>query len=173
MGAFETNFPVWGGSPLVAFASRVRHADGHLVPIYVYGQVIMGADGRRLGGIGEWRVLPQGTTSSPDDVRTAHALPFLLHYDGDHVLTAVEPHQPFLGWDPDEVIGTHFSLAGFDRDATELMMRGLMLTGDDHSLGSATVLRGDGGCARIDIRLRLHIEDGAVRNYFGEVRVLD
>ena len=60
-----------------------------------------------------------------------------------------------------------------DHDATDLMMRGLTLTGDDHSLGSATVLRGDGGSARVDVRIRLHIEDVDGRKSVGEVRVLD
>ena len=170
---FERRFPVRGGSPLVSFETRVRHVDGYDVDIYVHGQVIMGGDGRRLGGIGEWTLLggrSDGAVSSSED---RHAMPFRLHYDGDHVLTGVEPHQPFLGWNPDEVIGTYFSLAGLDREATAQAMAALSALGQDHDLGRSPVRRADGTSAIVDIRLRLALEAGVLTGYVRDVRVLD
>ena len=170
---FERRFPLRGGSTLVSFETRVRHVDGRDVDISVHGQVIMGADGRRLGGIGEWRILGEradATVSSSDE---EHAVPFRLQFDGDHVLTAVEPHQPFLGWDPDDVIGDYFRLAGLDRQATDQAMRALMDVGNDHDLGRSPVRRADGTSAMVGIRLRLAVEDGELTGYVGEVRFLD
>lgn len=169
---FEMHFPVVGGSPLVSFPARVRDTNGDLVPIHVHGQVILGADGRRLGGIGEWRVVRPGNTSR-DEPLARHEMPFRLHYDGDHVLTSVEPHQAFLGWEPDDVIGTHFSLAGLDREATDKAVSALISLGQDHALGRSPVRRADGTSAIVDVRLRLTLEDGVLTGYVGEVRVLD
>ena len=170
---FERRFPLHGGSPLVSFDARVHHRDGHLVDIYVHGQVIIGADGHRLGGIGEWRLHPPAGSLSEGEAPKQHALPFLLHYDGDHTLTAVEPHQPFLGWDPDDVIGTPFSLGGLDLATTRSVMDGLAKVGPEHALGPAPVLRADGTTTVIGIKLRLVLEDGSVTRYTGEVHVLD
>ena len=169
---FERRFPLRGGSALVSFETRVRHVDGYDVDIHVHGQVIMGADGHRLGGIGEWRILG-GEVDAAVSSDERRAVPFRLHYDSDHVLTGVEPHQAFLGWDPDEVIGTYFSLAGLDRGATERAMGALVALGHDHELHRTLVLGADGTPALVDMRLLLTVEEGVLTGYVGEVRVLD
>ena len=172
MAEFERRFPMRGGSAIVSFETRVRHVDGYDVDIHVHGQVIMGADGHRLGGIGEWRILG-GEIHAAVSSDERRAVPFRLQYDGDHVLTGVEPHQAFLGWDPDEVIGTYFSLAGLDRGATERAMGALVALGHDHELHRTLVLGADGTPALVDMRLLLTVEEGVLTGYVGEVRVLD
>lgn len=165
---FAQRFPMSGGASLLTFDTRLCRPDGSAVPISVSAQVLQGVDGRRLGGIGEW------SPASPDaSLPGERAMPFRLHYDADHVLTAVELHQPFLGWDPDEVIGTEFSLAGLDVESTRRLMAGLATAGPDHALGASAVRGADGETRLVDITLRLGLADGEVTGYTGEVRVLD
>ena len=158
---------------MVRFETEVVSAEGRTVGIQVYCQMIVDADGNRVGGIGEWVV--GGPMGAPplDGIAGHQRMPFRLHYDGNHVLTAVEPHQPFIGWDPDDVIGTYFSLAGLDRETTARSMEALLALGHDHELSRAPVLRSDGTPATVNIRLRLAVEDGELIGYVGEVRVLD
>ena len=170
---FERHFPLQGGLPLVTFETRVRHADGHDVDIYVHGQVIMGADGHRLGGIGEWTMLTSDAEESASTSRAHRDMPFILRYDSDHVLTSVEPHQPFLGWDPDDVVGNYFSLSGLDRERTVQAMGALLALGPDHEMSHTPVLRADGSWAVVDIRWCLTVEEGLLGGYTGDVRVLD
>ena len=158
---------MYGGERLIAFEARVHCADGGVARICVSAQVLVGLDGRRLGGIGEWSLAGEGELPHP-----GHAMPFVLHYDGNHVLTAVEPHQPFLGWEPDEVIGGYFSLAGWDQDMTARGMESLMAMGTDHELGHSLALCANGSSALVNIRLRLYVEDAFLRGYSGEVRLL-
>ena len=170
---WERHFPLRGASPLVSFVGRVRHKDGHPIVIRVRAQVITGEGGRRLGGIGEWIVLASDAEESAEQARGLDHVPMLLHYDADHILTAVEPHQVFLGWDPDEVIGTPFSLAGLDLATTRSVMDGLVRVGPEHALGPTPVQRADGTAVVVGIRLRLVLEDGVLTRYTGEVHVLD
>ena len=161
-------FPLRGGESLLSFDTRLRHANGSVVPIRIAAQVLRGADGDRLGCIGEWHLRdgdpgPGGT----------HGSLFMLHYDADHVLVAVEPHQLFLGWDPDDVIGTAFSLLGLDLVVTRSVMDGLTRMGHDHALGPSSVQRVDGTTVVAGIKLRLTLEDGVLARYTGEVHVLD
>ena len=170
---WESHFPLMGASPLVSFVGRVQDKDGHAIGIRVRAQVITGEGGRRLGGIGEWIVLSSDAQASAEDARGLDHVPMLLHYDADHTLIAVEPHQPFLGWDPDEVIGTPFSLAGVDLKTTRSVMDGLVRVGPEHALGPTPVQRADGTTVVVGIRLRLVLEDGVLTRYTGEVQVLD
>lgn len=166
--AFLARFPMFGGERLMSFDARVYCADGDVARISVTAQVLLGLGGRRLGGIGEWRRCDEAGSSSAET-----AMPFVLHYDGDHVLTAVEPHQPFLGWQPHDVIGSPFSLAGFDRDMTARAMASLLAVGQEHDLGRSLVYQANGTPTSVSIRLRLRVEDGALRGYSGEVRSLE
>ncbi len=167
----ERAFRVKGVSPFVSLPTRVRHSDGHLVDLRQVANVIIGADGRRLGGVGEWIVLSSDAQESVEEERTA--MPFLLHYDGDHVLRAVEPHQPFLGWDPDEAIGRPFSMTGLDLTTRATLLEGLVKLGAEHSLGVTPVSRADGTAGVVDMRLRLAVGDGVLVGYSVEVRVLE
>ena len=170
---WDSHFPQTGASPHVAFKGRVHHKDGYPITIGIRAQVITGEGGRRLGGIGEWTVLTSDAQESAEASRGLDHMPLLLHYAADHTLTAVEPHQPFLGWDPDEVIGTPFSLAGLDLTTTRSVMDGLVRVGPEHALGPTPVQRADGTAVVVGIRLRLVIEDGVLTRYTGEVHVLD
>ena len=172
-GKFKRNVPLPGEPTMVRFETEVVSAEGRTVGIQVYCQMIVDADGNRVGGIGEWVV--GGPKGAPplDGIAGHQRMPFRLHYDGNHVLTAVEPHEPFIGWDPDDVVGTYFSLAGLDRETTARSMEALLALGHDHEFSRTPVLRSDGTRATVSIRLRLAEEDGELIGYVGEVRVLD
>ena len=172
-GKFRRNVPLPGEPTMVRFETEVVNAQGSPVGIQVYCQMIVDADGNRVGGIGEWVV--GGPVGAPplDGIAGHQRMPFRLHYDGDHVLTAVEPHQPFIGWNPDDVIGTYFSLAGLDRETTARAMEALLALGRDHQISRTPVMRSDGTPAIVDIRLCLTMEDGVLMGYTGDVRVLD
>lgn len=172
-GKFRRNVPLPGEPTMVRFETEVVDAEGRPIGIQVYCQMIVDADGNRVGGIGEWVV--GGPMGAPplDGIAGHQRMPFRLHYDGGHVLTAVEPHQPFIGWEPDDVIGTHFSLAGLDRDTTARSIRALLALGHDHELRRTPVLRSDGTPALVDIRLRLALDGDVLTGYTGDVRVLD
>lgn len=45
-----------------------------------------------------------------------------LHFDSSSILVAVDPHEPFLGWDPDDLLGRFFSLAGLDETTTAVIL---------------------------------------------------
>lgn len=170
---FKARFPVSGGEALLRFEARIVQRDGTVSTIRVVAQVLHGVDGRRLGGIGEWRVV------QADDVRPGvggpglPAMPFRLHYDGAHRLIRVEPLQAFLGWDPHALIGNYFSLAGIDRDTTDRIVSGLLEAGAVHRLGPTLARKADGEPVTVDITLYLEGEGGSLAGYVGEVRVLE
>jgi PAS domain S-box-containing protein len=47
-------FTTGGGASRVSTNTRLRHADGEVIPIAMAAQVLWGMDGRPQGGIGEW-----------------------------------------------------------------------------------------------------------------------
>jgi PAS domain S-box-containing protein len=161
----ERAFPAQGGSPFVSLNARVRHVDGHLVDLRLVANVIIGADGRRLGGVGEWSIIRPDDPPAADGARGRHTMPFRLHYDGDDVLTGVEPHEPFLGWDPDEVIGTHFSLSGLDHPTKRTLIADLVREGSEHVLGRTPVQCSDGAHVVVDFHLRLIFTEGVLAGY--------
>ncbi|MFM8349801.1 MAG: helix-turn-helix domain-containing protein, partial [Actinomycetales bacterium] len=47
-----------------------------------------------------------------EQIRDDQPWQLILTYDVDLILRSVTPHEPFLGWNPDDIIGTPFMLAG-------------------------------------------------------------
>ena len=147
-GGFETPGPV-----------ELRCADGSTIWVTASARIFRGPDGRYLGGLTECRpVDPPAALKS-----------FTLYFDADSTLLAVEPHAPFLGWDPEWVIGSYFSLAGLDPSASRLSLDSLVATGQaDHRVALAAVSR-DGGVSPATATLRLELEGGRLVGYSGEV----
>ena len=168
----ERAFPVQGGRQFVSLHTRVRHVDGHLVDVRVVANVIIGADGRRLGGVGEWTVIRPDDPPSADGMMSRLTMPFRLCYDGNHVLREVEPHRPFLGWDPEALIGSYFSLGGLDEEVTKGLMSVLVTMGPNHDLGPTAILDADGVPVSVHVTLHLELDQGELKGYWGEVRVL-
>ena len=63
--AFEERFPSEGGESLLSFDTRLNHADGSVVPVRIAAQVLRGADGQRIGGLGEWSTVPLSGVEPP------------------------------------------------------------------------------------------------------------
>lgn len=160
-------FPLRGGESLMRFDARMRHVDGTIVSVGVAAQVLRGIDGDRLGGIGEWRVL---SDIGPAGERSMVA--FRLHYDGDHILIAVEPFQAFLGWHPDDVIGSPFGMAGIDADVVDGLARSRKGRAD-HALGIVTMLDAAGQQVVVDVVVDLRFTGARLAGYTADVRVLD
>lgn len=51
---FAARFPMEGGESLVSFDARLNHANGRIVPLRIAAQMLRGADGDLVGGLGEW-----------------------------------------------------------------------------------------------------------------------
>lgn len=52
-----------------------------------------------------------------------------LTYDADLILRTVSPHEPFLGWNPDDIIGTPFMLAGISHADAKGIANALLASG--------------------------------------------
>ena len=147
-GDFETPGPV-----------ELRCADGSTIWVTASARIFRGPDGRYLGGLTECR--PVDPPAAPKS--------FTLYFDADSTLLAVEPHAPFLGWDPEQVIGSYFSLAGIDPSASKLALDSLVATGQaDHRVALAAVTS-DGAVSPVMATLRLEIQSGRIVGYSGEV----
>lgn len=51
---FAARFPLEGAESLLSFDTRLKHADGRVMPIRVAAQVLRGVDGDLTGGLEEW-----------------------------------------------------------------------------------------------------------------------
>jgi DNA-binding winged helix-turn-helix (wHTH) protein len=49
-----------------------------------------------------------------------------LEYDRGSTLIRIHPHEEFLGWDPQRIIGGYFSLAGLSLEATEVVLASML-----------------------------------------------
>ena len=147
-GNFETPRPV-----------ELRCADGSSMWVTASARIFRGPDGGYLGGLTECR--PVDSPATPKS--------FTLHFDADSALLAVEPHAPFLGWDPERVIGSYFSLAGLDPSASKLSLDSLAATGQSEHRVALAAVRRDGGVSPATATLRLEMEGGRLVGYSGEV----
>ena len=132
--------------------------DGTPVRISVTVRVFRDAEGSYLGALTEWQ-----------PVHHAPPTAVTLHFDADSTLLAVEPHASFLGWDPDAVIGSYFSLAGLDQESSRVTLEALASAGiAEHEIGVPAV-GPDGSVTQVIAKLRLHRQDGRLTGYTGEI----
>ena len=168
---FMSRFQLTGGSPPQPFDTRAHRSDGTSIDVTVTAQALHGLDGTRLGGIGEWRI--RGDGSSIPGIRELSPVPFRLSYDADLTLIDVEPRQSCLGWNPDTVIGTRFSLTGLDEHAHRRMLGTLTASGRLETRLPMRVTCADGTPATVNVALRVHRKGGRITGFTGEVRLLD
>ena len=168
---FVARFPMGGRPPLQSFHTRAHKSDGTIIDVTVTAEVLHGLDGKRLGGIGEWRVRGEGVTAP--GIRASSSVPFRLSYDVDFKLIDVEPRQSFLGWDPDTVIGTHFSLTGLNDHVGRNILDTLVASGRLETRLPLKVTCADGTPASVNVAMRVHRESGRITGFTGEVRHLD
>ncbi|MFM9133953.1 MAG: winged helix-turn-helix domain-containing protein [bacterium] len=147
-GPFETPRPV-----------GLRCADGSSIWITASSRIFRDAEGAYLGGLTECRPVDLGAPPAP----------FTLYFDAESTLLAVEPHAPFLGWDPEAIIGSHFSLAGLDPSATRITLDSLVASGQVEHRVALPAMRAAGGTIPATATLRLEIDGGRVVGYSGGV----
>ncbi len=151
---------------------RLRRADGSMEPVAVMSTGLHRSNGQRVGGIGEWRPLHLADDGVPRKVPAGLSLPFRLRFDGDHRLVSVEPRQEFLGWEPDEVVGTHFSLSGRDDGSSRRVLAAMQASGRLEAGFPFLARCRDGMALGVHTVVRLHRSEGEVTGFTAEVRML-
>ena len=103
--------------------------------------------------------------------RDAQPRMVVLEFDADSVLLAVTPHEPFLGWHPDDIVGDYFSMAGLDAAASRELVKHMANTGG--VAGPLPVLDGDGHSRTVPMVVTIHQQDGVVAGYRGIITLPD
>lgn len=93
-----------------------------------------------------------------------------LTFDRGSNLISVDPHETFLGWDPDQITGDYFSLAGLSIDATEVLITHMleMMRSVDRIEGPLMARRPDGSTVEVYVSITLSDAHG-VGGYTGHV----
>ena len=102
-----------------------------------------------------------------------HTSQVRLAYDADLVLVSLDPPVELLGWAPEAIIGTTFSLAGVDV-ATQrgiiTMARAAGMTEIDQEV---TLVCSDGRAVRRRVRIELHVDaDGEFAGMLGTIYLI-
>lgn len=96
-----------------------------------------------------------------------------LAHDADLILRSVAPHAPFLGWEPDDVIGTQFSLLGVDAVTTRSLIDQNLAMGVRASRLRAEVAAADGSRLDAEITGEFLVDArGAFAGMRGQFRVV-
>ncbi|MEY3732990.1 MAG: hypothetical protein RL347_349 [Actinomycetota bacterium] len=93
-----------------------------------------------------------------------------LHFDSSSILVAVDPHETFLGWDPDDLLGRFFSLAGLDETTTAVILAEARRRGGLR--GPVEARHADGTKTTVEVTIEFG-SDHAVDGYSGRVSYPD
>lgn len=135
---------------------RAVAEDGRRVLIEVAIHVLRDAQGSYLAS---WRVRDAGV---PD--ASARSVVTLV-YDAESTLISVDSEEPFLGWDPERIVGTFHSLAGLDAEGSRNLFMAMIASGRLSSGGRFAVHRADGSVVDALVSLRLDAPDGTLTGY--------
>jgi len=102
---------------------------------------------RSVRGFG-YRFEPEAPTSS-----------VVLEFDADLVLRSVAPPDPFLGWDPQAIVGTQFSPAGVSADLAREVVRARVAAGSLSSVIRVDVLAADGTRVPTRVTTQIAVDD--------------
>ena len=103
--------------------------------------------------------------------RDAQPRTVTLEFDADSVLLAVTPHEPFLGWHPDNIVGGYFSMAGLDASASREVVKHMASTGG--VAGPLPIVDGDGQALTVLMVVTIEQQDGVVTGYRGVITLPD
>lgn len=165
-------------------AARARHADGTWVPIQVYAHFFHDGQGAFLGSLGRWETRSPGEagwgealdleTILRDELQSSLDSPLAtLVYDANSVLLKVDPHVPFLGWNPDRLVGTYFSLGGMTGAATRQVLDATLSRGATSFGGPTIAIASDGDLVPVHVDIQIHTEGGRMTGYTGRVYLRD
>lgn len=95
-----------------------------------------------------------------------------LVIDRDLVLRSVLPHEPFLGFDPDEIIGTFFSPTGLDETSLRGFIDALVNTGTLRTDSAVPLL--DAAGQRVTVRqvATIHLDAGGAFDHLVSILTL-
>jgi PAS domain S-box-containing protein len=171
-GQLADGYLLDGAAPDQDVEVRMRRADGSMESVAVVSQELNSSDGQSVGSIGEWRPLPGGEKWTPRKIPPGFSLPFRLRYDEGHRLVNVEPHQAFLGWEPDQVIGTHFSLSGRGNTSSRRLLAAMVASGRMETGFPFLACSRDGMALGVHAVVRMHRREGDVTGFTAEIRLL-
>jgi hypothetical protein len=138
---------------------RTRRTMGYLLqgdplPEGEPGGAMPRLDGRRLDGR---RLDGRGT--------------YLLSFDLDSLLLAIEPNGEFLGWEASQILGTRFAIEGIDVEAISRLAQSLVESGDGIFTGPNSIGHADGRRIGVTATVRITLTDGVRTGYAIEVSV--
>jgi DNA-binding winged helix-turn-helix (wHTH) protein len=94
-----------------------------------------------------------------------------LTYDSKLVLSSVRPYLPFLGWQPDEVIGTPFMLAGSRHQEAMRQVQDMIRAGDLTIQVFFTSFSAEGAAVATEAAIQIHLdESGALNGMLSQAR---
>jgi len=95
----------------------------------------------------------------------------VLAFDADLVLRGVSPHEPFLGWEPEEILGTRFSPCGLDHERARNLIDARLDSGARQSRARADMVGRDGSRVPSEISTSLQVDaQGAFMGIMGTFR---
>ncbi|MBU6278234.1 MAG: PAS domain-containing protein, partial [Actinomycetales bacterium] len=167
--AFEVRAELELGNP-TTFVLRISAADGGFTATHCRVNPIKDGQGITQLFLVEW--LPSERPSDAGDIsyassrtdREPSVLPpegmIQLFFDGDLILQDVRPHEPFLGYDPDDIIGAYFTPTGNSREQVMHMINALLSSGE-RSVDLQTLLFDASGRSHLlPVTSRLLVGDG-------------
>lgn len=167
--AFEVRAELELGNP-TTFVLRISAADGGFTAAHCRVNPIKDGQGITQLFLVEW--LPSERPSDAGDIsyassrtdREPSVLPpegmIQLFFDGDLILQDVRPHEPFLGYDPDDIIGAYFTPTGNSREQDMHMINALLSSGE-RSVDLQTLLFDASGRSHLlPVTSRLLVGDG-------------
>lgn len=167
IAAFAARDDLDAGRP-TAFVQRLESATGDYRPFAVSIHPILGPDGKAIAFASEWQLRaaleealgPDGESSLQDGAARHRTVE--LHLDHEFILRKVVPMQPFLIWDPRDILGKYFSPTGTDPATVRSVVDFLISAGDFEVDGKIPMKHLDGDTHEVRVRTRLLVSDDGV-----------
>jgi len=94
-----------------------------------------------------------------------------LDFDADSILLSVNPHEPFLGWHPDDIVGKYFSPAGLSAQSSREVLAHVAAGGG--VAGHLPMATGDSGFVTVFATISVDMVDGEITGYRGVIDLPD
>lgn len=153
------------GSPLMGLR-KMRTADGGWRMVSSIARPVVDASGTVTGILLTWRAdLDLPPKDSVEPVRLGPAAPVApsdlavtLQFDHGLVLRAVTPRASFLGWQPEELIGTFYSPLGMDEAGARVLLATFIKVGQLEPSGPVSAVHRDGSVIAARIENRINVD---------------
>lgn len=164
----------------VALIARFRTADGGYRRIEGLVRPVIHAGERVELFVHQWRPAPEdGREHEPGphatDRPVGHgslARRIELVVGRDLVLRSVTPREPFLGFDPDEIVGTFFSPTGLDETSLQAFIDALLSTGTLRTVNDVTLLDATGKRITVHQDATIHLDPNGAFDHLVSILTL-